>query len=454
MCGKTLYIATVLFFVSTVAHAQAGSNEIITAGSVIGEVFPHFTHTAASSNGNSKVSSRLIAKANTVYKGESFQPVDSSIYIYYSNRGGTPDLNEPNKDSHIMFDESIVYDFNTTLNVYENQLRRTQSFDVDNRVVDLIYQEWRLSTMSWNNNERYEYIYKDGKMIKSLLSQWVGLLWLNTNTSNIDYSGSNVTKVSSHTYNIQFSYASNNLVQMEHRTMNSSGVMELSQRRSYKYGASNVEVTEYVLEEYDANTNTWYNSRKWEYAYNSNQQQRTTTEYFWDGGWRPKYQTYYTYNTSGNIVLKIIRAWSPSKGKFDNHKKEEWQYNTHDQPIEIKSYTWDNVGYKHLEGDKYIKYYYENYNPDNISIVKSESDINVYPIPANNTLNISADLHNTKQPVEISLTDMSGKVVYNTQKQASNLKHTISLSNLPSGNYVLKLTGDKDNITKQVMVAH
>ncbi len=453
MCGKNLFIAIVLLLATSAVYAQ-GAQDNVTATAVVDEVFPHFTHTVVT-GGTNVVSSRLIAKTNTVYKGGAFQPVDSSVYTYYSTRGGTPDLEEPNKDSHIMFDESITYNFNKTLGVYENLNRRTQQFDANDNVTILTYQEWRLTDMNWKNKERYVYDYDNGKMKSSTLEQWYGVLWQKPTTSTLTYSGNNVVTVKSHTYSISFSYTGNNLTSVENKVMSSTNVWHSTQRRTYQYYANTTDVSEYVLEVYDVNSQTWNNSKKWEYTYNSAGRQRTTTEYFWDGAWRPKYQTYFTYNTGGNVVLKVMRDWDVNTSAFENYKKEEWAYNTYGQPTEIKSFTWDNIGYTHHDDDIYVRYYYEGYNPNTINDVLVADDINIFPSPANNVLNISAELEDKQSSVYLGMINMSGQVVYQQIIQSSNkLDHSIRVSDMPSGNYMLYIAVGNNKATRQVVVAH
>ena len=451
---KNILIAASLVLAALPGEARQGSDDLTTVGAVVGDLFPHFNTKANSNSGGQGVRSRLMAKARFVHEGHTFEPTDSVRYKYYGSRGGAPLLEEPQKDSHILFDESISYKFSKAQNMYENHQRRSQTFDGDNRIKTLTYQDWHTINSYWKNKERYNYVFdNNGKMVTTQLQLWYANAWSNQVLSNLTYDGNNnVTKMTSTNYNVNFVYQGTNLVKMEDNVWDATNGWQPNQRRSYTYTGS--EIATYELEQYDVNSGTWNKSKRWEYSYNGTGQLTTTKEYFWDNGWRPKYQTQHTYNAKGNITVKIIDQWQAGTNSYSNYKKEEWQYNQYDQPTEIKEYSWGTTAYTHKQGDEYTRFYYEYYHPNSVQQLALVSSVNVYPVPANNTLNVQTTLDGV-QPAKLVMIDMTGKTVYTKDIAATKqVNISIPVSTLASGNYLLAIQSGNNRATRQVAIKH
>lgn len=76
--------------------------------------------------------------------------------------------------------------------------------------------------------------------------------------------------------------------------------------------------------------------------------------------------------------------------------------------------------------------------------------LNVYPNPANDILNVAYHLSASEQ-INIALYGPEGKIIHNSSfgKLASGEQlHTLSLQDLPSGVYLMRLNGQKSGITK------
>lgn len=99
------------------------------------------------------------------------------------------------------------------------------------------------------------------------------------------------------------------------------------------------------------------------------------------------------------------------------------------------------------KGNGYELYEYsDNYTPPtNINETNAKLPVTIYPNPTKGIAHLQFTL-NTAQTLNISLTDMNGRVVYNSNNVLySATAHTIDipLSNLPRGSYIYQLT---DNI--------
>lgn len=76
--------------------------------------------------------------------------------------------------------------------------------------------------------------------------------------------------------------------------------------------------------------------------------------------------------------------------------------------------------------------------------------IKVYPNPSNGAFNISIDQFVGN--INLQVTDINGKIVYDVKNDDFNLEKTINLSHLQSGIYILKGTGDNLNFTEKLIL--
>ena len=82
---------------------------------------------------------------------------------------------------------------------------------------------------------------------------------------------------------------------------------------------------------------------------------------------------------------------------------------------------------------------------------KSFNNLNVYPNPATNTLNVNIDAANTTIS-NYSLVNIQGQVVLSNEVNGSSINTRIDVSNISNGVYFLKLDTDKGNYTHRVIV--
>ncbi len=84
---------------------------------------------------------------------------------------------------------------------------------------------------------------------------------------------------------------------------------------------------------------------------------------------------------------------------------------------------------------------------DNISLAES---VSVYPNPVTDYLRVDLSGSETVT-THISLYDMTGKKVYESQVQAGEMGLTINMTQLPQGNYVLKVKTSNNVIDKKII---
>jgi Secretion system C-terminal sorting domain len=85
---------------------------------------------------------------------------------------------------------------------------------------------------------------------------------------------------------------------------------------------------------------------------------------------------------------------------------------------------------------------------NNLSIENNQFDVLVSPNPAVNYLDVS--IVGLKEKFDILMTDLNGKTVYQ-EKNVSENKKTIDVSNINEGMYCLIISTEKDNKVKKII---
>jgi hypothetical protein len=79
------------------------------------------------------------------------------------------------------------------------------------------------------------------------------------------------------------------------------------------------------------------------------------------------------------------------------------------------------------------------------------SDINIYPNPTHDIINV--DLKNSNMEFEnLELIDMNGKTVLNLNISVQKANREIHTANFDKGNYMLRLNGKNGNIVRKVTI--
>jgi len=81
----------------------------------------------------------------------------------------------------------------------------------------------------------------------------------------------------------------------------------------------------------------------------------------------------------------------------------------------------------------------------------SEREINVYPSVSTGQINITGDLASLEN-VELSVYDLTGRIVIQLPKKSYPGKATINLNNLNNGTYLLQIKQKGNNITKKIII--
>lgn len=90
---------------------------------------------------------------------------------------------------------------------------------------------------------------------------------------------------------------------------------------------------------------------------------------------------------------------------------------------------------------------------DDKSGISYANNLNLYPVPAKDILNVSYSSKSTNQLSTLSLYDTYGKLILSKHVDADN-QAQLDVSSFPTGMYMLKLTNSEESLMKKVLIKH
>ncbi len=447
------FLIPALVLSQVIAHAK-GTADAFATGIYVNGAFPHF-------NGQSSVlansNSRLIAKTYLKYSNSKFVAVDSNTYTYSAGRGGFTDIEQPNDDQLLSFDESYTYAFNIAASAYDNLTHRTQAFDSYEKVTRLTYGNWR--STGWKDTARYVYEYNSAnhKMSKSNYQIWYGGFWSDHGESIINYdNNNNITSMNSANYTVDFVYDNNNnlLTMTDEVWDHASSSLVKNERKNYTYTGTNIAT--YQLEKWDASAAKWTNSEYWTYTYTGNDV-KDAVKQTWNGGtWVNALRNTYTYDNNHNRLTETRESWDAGSGSFVNALLTSYTYNSYNQATVITTSSWDNnnSAWIHTAADEEMHFYYEYYAPTIVNNFNGTDamELKLYPVPARDNISITFNT-NSAASFNIALFDTKGSILQQWHDNSTGqYTKSIDVSSLPAGNYFVSIKGEAGHITKQFSI--
>ena len=99
-------------------------------------------------------------------------------------------------------------------------------------------------------------------------------------------------------------------------------------------------------------------------------------------------------------------------------------------------------------------YYYELYTADVNNISTLPANVKLYPVPANNIMNLAVQWENAAD-FTVSITDINGRTVKSwSEKATPNYNRQIPVNDMPAGNYLITISNGSQTTTKQFSVIH
>ncbi len=317
---------------------------------------------------------------------------------------------------------SQVLDFGS--GTFVNSARLTTSYNGNNQVSETINELWNSDNNTWENDRRSTQAY-DGNN----LTEIIHYLWIDTNWQ-LDY-------------RIVNSYDGNNLPQeslIENRDLNTATWIPVS-KQEFTYNT--IPLLEIVLASlWDAVNDVWINDGRSTFVYDTNNLLSTKTFEDWENNdWVIDHQEVYSFDSNDFLIEVLVSEWNTTTMVYDLDRRE--------------SYTNNSQGYyTELIRENYLLGTWANSTRDrrtypNCYTLRIEKELaerfSVYPIPTEAILNITSNTGNS----EALLLDINGRLI--ETYTLSSGKHSIDLSHLPSGIYLLKISKDAHTITKKII---
>lgn len=393
---------------------------------------------------------RLVCQVTGNYTNGTYVSSDSTVYNYTGQRVWD------DKTQSWKFDDMHRFSKNLPTQTVFNPLRRgTHTYDANGNIS--VYEDERYDDgkKSWEKYAKTTYTYTNSGLI-----------------SNITF------------------YQSVN------------GKYQGATNTTYTYDASSRPIEELTLI-WDNNSNNWINSTKKQYLYTSAGLSATNTEQWIRINWTPWLRETYIYNngklsvlsedrfltniwtnisrtqydyTSNNQYSRIYHLnWNNVKQQLDTTDKIEYAYapdnsvtattsaytngqfvnqrldytanNSDDQPLVQNYQEWDAANNKWLIPDNAweVRYYYSMWNLDVNTVKNNNTTLTIYPIPANNFINISLKTEKGSW-LRMDICNTEGKLLQSWSQPAieDRYEERRDISFLPAGNYVLRLVGERE----------
>ncbi len=405
--------------------------------------------------------SRITGQSHWYNNGVVFVPQDTTHYNYNNpNFGG--DLNNTIKfstaNTWVATDTSLA-----------PSLQWTQDFWSTGNIKSQTKETYNTFSGAFSNTSKFLYWYNTNNSADYTIYQtWGGSSWTNVNRTKYDYSG---TALSTTTYQHWFGadfftdsiknsfYNTANLIKQETFQDSAAGAFVNTKKYDYTYDTAHATMVASVTKSnYSGSgyTPSWNYQYTYDAAGNRTQSIYSvwnTTTSAWDAKYLhsysmftsshlPQVDEYYTYDTAGGGTWKHTTYFT-------------YAYNSHDQMTSMTGESYNALGFpEYAYGDPMARYYYESYTVGVNDVAAANGEVNIFPNPAQNLININLKWNNA-QAFTVSIFNMNGAIV-RQWNVASTAAYTTSIptESLATGTYVVRISGAEGQISRQVVVAH
>ena len=390
---------------------------------------------------------------------------DTVYYAYRSDRAGmysTTYRTVETFDTHDNLLSSTSQTYDTATGTWKSYYQTVYTYDAHNNTLSTTYQNWDTSSGgSWKNAARYSYSYDasnnmltDTTLIPSGSAWNFSSLYLYTYNShndlveNIDmsYVGGSWANSEKYTYYINAGHKPDSMLVY----MPSGPAWSNFYKDIYTYDGSYNMLTDTMLQ-WNNITFVWHNIYLHVYTYSGSD--RLSDEYKTaqgDTAWVGFRYTSYNYDANHNETLALYQNWDTATKTYINYYKYDNSFNSLKKLDTLVYSTWASgawaTSYK-------TKYYYKTL--DGVKdIAQNGGDMHLYPSPANGYMNVDIKWK-TAQAAKLAIYDMNGRLCRQWAADASlNYHCNIPTTNLPAGNYILKVQGDAGQAAQQFSVVH
>ncbi len=412
-------------------------------------------------NAANKTTQTVSRLKSYVYKeyDNSFINRDTTAFNYTGFRTGEW-MGDMNYDSYVMWqydNAGMIYDY------FENG---TQTFDSNDHRVDRLIKRWNAQTSIYVNHENYTNTYDSLARLKTQREQhWDNGAWANDSLFEFTYDTlGRVERLEGKIWNAsanswkqrdRYTYTYDPAGQMIRETYQiwDTALVNWRNISRYNYLYNNNKLVTADFDTFSHGNNAWENTVLYEYSYDGNGDNTSMLVKNWNAGlngYENAMKYNYTYDGNHNALSETVQNWDGGSASFLNDTRTQFTYNSFDQPLTIVNDTWDGSAWAYDNNSATYNLYYEVETSD-IKEVAEDSRVLVYPSPASNYIKVDLEWKNT-QNVSLAIFDAQGRIL--KQQIGSGQQFTIPVSDLPTGNYWIRIAGQNGNVVKQVLVTH
>lgn len=394
----------------------------------------------------SKAQMRLMGKAHRTYVSTGNIIEDSTRY-FHSGAKGTSAGKYKIPEFEVMEDSSHVFTKSGTGVKWVGRkvtLYNGSDFNYST------YYTWSDSANNWRNNLRTRIIYASNKPDTVYYDTWSSFgsgswrastrIMYTWNSNNIatqtrqtrGFGGANPPWTNRERYT--YTWASGNETEMIIAKWK-SGAWEDSFKRTTTYTAG--KATD--VSTFKWNGSTWGDDTKSTYAYDGNSRLLTIKRDIYTGVWEPnRIDTFMYLPANTTPYADTIMRISYLLGSFNNEGKFAYEHLSDGRPTQLVTMSWDGSAWKQTNNQDSIDNWYYDWNVNVENIDLNNSKISIYPSPANTTIHITLGSMVQDKHIQFAIMDMQGRVVKNWSEY-SKAETTMSVNDLPSGNYILNV---------------
>lgn len=433
-----------------------------------------------------QVQSRLTSQAQFDYDGTNgFALADTFTYQYSGGRGSDMKTGVYKYDTSVyalgsqlkeksiqtyyypsqQLEENITQNY--IGNKWENYLKQHYYYNAQGTPDSVVREKWNPFNKIWEKDARIIYVYDaQGRPKLHVEETWYNLTsYVQSRLLEYVYNGNDLRRVTESFWN------------------GGASMWENFEEHRYMYDGNGKTVSD-SLEVWDIGPAVWRHEMATHYTYDGQGKMATMTEKDWDpvnavlvSDFRhkyaytaqglPEYDSVFvwdngmssylksslyinTYDASGNII--ISEEQYIQNDTFRNFRRKVWTYNSYNQPLTYNAYLWNATVmiYEPLVGnDTRIEYHYQEYDPAGITgMAPTQDGIKIYPNPASGM--VYAEL---RAPAEIRIYNMSGAMIKQWHTTASQYPVVFPVYDIAPGHYLLNISTDNKQMTKQLLIA-
>jgi hypothetical protein len=418
------------------------------------------------------------------YAGSAWQNAYRYVYTLNSSEWVMDELGQEwntvgnvwDNDYHVVYtrngqgleSESLYQEWSGS--AWDNAGKSTTTYDGNNWVHQITYQDWDMVATAWVNNTRYTYAYNGaGKTTSMTVEAWddVSSAWINSSQTLITYDGSNQP------------------VDYTFQNWDDVGSAWVNSYRYVIVYTSQGLFDLYTYQTWDQTVPAWKNTGRYDYTYDGMGNELEALYQTWDDAgmvWENNQRVTTDYNLANKPLTAILEDWDtgPSIWLFD--EKIEYSYNPANLLTQLDNYNWAglaweptarNTDYKYdlaenltyMLAESYNSgtsvfdsisryfYYYGLYNVTGLTEVRNDFGIKTYPNPIADQVTIDGSFTQDGL-LQVRIMDMSGKLrLYTTQPvRAGNARWSIPVGNLAQGMYVMQIADQYGSVSQVKLV--